>query len=729
MYEILAPAGNKECALAAVDSGADALYLGYSAFSARASAENFDLSALKEIIDYAHAFGVKIYVTMNTMVKESELAEFLATLISVHNAGADGILLQDIFLGKYIHERYPDVCLHLSTQAGCNNVYGARLAKEYGFSRVVLARETDIADIREIAKIIETEVFVQGALCTCFSGQCYFSSFIGGNSGNRGRCKQPCRKRYTYDTGEKKECYALSLSDLSVGERVEELLSAGVYSLKIEGRMRRPEYVAAAVRYYKRLLQGEQTAGNLSDLKRSYNRGNYTAGLAFGQDKRLLSTSVQGHIGEKVGVVKVLNGQYYVESREKFTEGDGFKVLREGGEVGGATFVKSDKRGFYIGSKSRLKNGDGVFVTTDTALNDRLVWKEHRKLPVKITVKGREGERLVAVAPEWGIEVRSDFLLQTAKSSPLGIQEVTECFLKTDEYPIKPEVTTEIVGNCFVPKSQMNGLRRTFFAKLYARLTENKNTQYEYVPVERVAFGGKNKKIAGMGATFEGLAPDICIVKPSDYGQIELPRGGEKYLYLPPFLGQADVERLQKTDLSAFDGIYAEGTYGILLARQWNKKLFAGTGFNLSNSIAVNEVRKVAEYYALSKELSLCEQEGLTSEKSFILSAGSIKVMDLIYCPFGKRCGQCEDRKDYTLTDEGSRSFPVRRYRLNGACRFEVYNCAYLLAPQSITGSLIDLSTVPVSAREELIKENIDQEKVKKALFPVTNGHSKKSVL
>ena len=342
MSEILAPAGDKNSAFAAINAGADAVYMGLKQYSARSSAENFDYDSLEEICAYAHAFGVKIYVAMNTLVKDGEIEDFLNGITEAHNRGADAIILSDIFLGKYLKENCPDLNLHLSTQAGVCNVYAARLAKEYGFSRVILSRETDIEDIKAIAEEIETEVFVQGALCTCFSGQCYLSSFAGGNSGNRGKCKQPCRKKYVLEgAAETDPLYRLSLSDLCVGEGIKKLIDAGVYSFKIEGRMRRPEYVAAAVGYYKKLIENSAQNSDLSALKRTYNRGNYTKGLAFGQGKSFLSPLVQGHIGEYVGTVKVENGKFICYSPQKFVKGDGFKILRDGKEIAGATYLSA----------------------------------------------------------------------------------------------------------------------------------------------------------------------------------------------------------------------------------------------------------------------------------------------------------------------------------------------------------------------------------------------------
>lgn len=731
MYEILAPAGNRECALAAIHNGADAIYLGYSAFSARAFSDNFDLTALGEMIAYAHLFGVKVYVTMNTLVKESEREEFVRTLLAVHNAGADGILLQDIFLGKYIHERYPAVVLHLSTQAGANNVDGALLAKEYGFSRVVLARETALEDIRAIASVIETEVFIQGALCSSFSGQCYFSSFVGGNSGNRGRCKQPCRRLYSLEGGEQN--YALSLADLCVGEDVDKLLSAGVYSLKIEGRMRRPEYVAAAVRYYRGLLEKADkksfdSGHALSDLKRTYNRGNYTKGLAFGQDKRFLSSAVQGHIGEKVGVIKVVNGQYFVECREAFSVGDGFKILREGKEVGGGMFVKSVQRGFILSSRSRLRSGDGVFVTTDTSLNARLGSAE-RTVPIEVHVTAKEGEKMTAMGE--GVSLCSEFCLQTAKSAPMSEANVADCFRKTDGLPFDVRVTAEVVGSPFAVKSQLNAFRREFFARLKKKMSGAVAVRYEYIPDETPprAKREKNGLTAVMGASFEGVTADIYIHKPTDYavldGDYPLPQG-ENFLWLPPFLSGKELQKTEKR-LERFDGIYAEGTYGVTLAGRLGKKLFAGTGFNLSNRIAAEQAD--FDYYVLSKELDFDEQRSLSDGRAFVLSVGSLKLMDFVYCPFGKRCGECRMKTLSSLRDEGDRTFTLRRYKVDGECRFELYNCASLLALQDFSGVLVDLSALPMPEAKRLSAVMGEEGKMKEILQPVTAGHSKKSVL
>ncbi len=725
MTEILAPAGNEESATTAINCGADAVYVGLTAFSARANADNFDEESLSRVVRRAHLFGVKIYVAMNIAVKEDETEEFLSAVVNVHNLGADAVIVQDIFLGKYIHERYPAITLHLSTQAGTNNLYGARLAKEYGFSRVILARETPFEDIQTIARFMETEVFVQGALCSCFSGQCYLSGFAGGNSGNRGRCKQPCRKKYSYNrAGYEEKAYALSLSDLSVGENILKYVDAGVFSFKIEGRMRRPEYVAAAIHYYRKILNGGETRKELSDLKRTFNRNNYTRGLAFGQDKRLLSREIQGHMGEKVGVVSMRDKRAYCESNFLSVKGDCFKIIRKGKEVGGAVFEEKDGRGFYLSSRARLMNGDGVFVTTDTALNERLL-KGKKRIPIAISLFFKEGERpeISSSALNFSGEDR----LEKAKSRPLTAEELKECFQKSEFFEASIE-KIRIEGDIFIPKSKLNELRRRFYAAVEERLSGGKKETYEVLPYSSLSFRERNDKTAVI--TDEPVEADVVVFKPRDYSdsrEYEKIRSvkGEKFLFLPPFVSSSDMEII-KDKVALFDGVYAECFWGVAFAEEARKPLFAGLGFNATNAVDVEALRKIAKYYCLSKELDFSEQKKLCASNAFVLTAGSVKVMDLIYCPFEKTCEKCDKKSFYELTDENDRAFKVRRYRLS-SCRFELYNCADLVACQNFAGRLVDLSAV---TRKKEVLENVDaQEQLKKIFNRYTFGHSDKTVL
>ncbi len=716
MCEILAPAGDSAAFYAAINSGADAVYLGLTDFSARRSAANFSLENLRTHIGYAHALGVRVYVALNTLVKDGEVGRFFESALGAWNAGADALIIQDVFLGKLLKEAYPGMVLHLSTQAGVCNLYGARLAKRYGFSRVILAREMPFESVAAIAKEIETEVFVQGALCTCFSGQCYLSAFIGGNSGNRGACKQPCRKRYSVDrNGFDGLSYKLSLSDLCVGEDVEKFAEAGVSSFKIEGRMRSAAYVGSAVRYYRDILDktGDLRA-DFSDLKRAYNRGDYTKGYAFGQDKNLVSSAIQGHKGEKIGEIAKIHksGKYaFVRSSYVPSDGDGFKVIRDRNEAGGGTyssaFPKADG-GFYLAHGGKFRVGDGVYLTLDTALSAKVA--ERRKLtPVRIFLKLAEGKAPCAtVFGRFGErEYTAGFVLERAKTRALSESEAVDCFLKTDAYPFAVCIEKiEITGAPFAVKSLLNAFRRDVYADVFKALAGER----EVLSPKEISFGGAVLARPTFQKAFIsdefGFSESIgdrsvaAIFSPKNYRNAEEIDGfikkseyyaWHKWLYLPAFMTDADIDAVRGC-MHSFDGVYAEGVWALELCRESGTALFAGTGFNLFNGVSLSVLagENAVRAAACSKELSAKESSVL--KNVFRLSGGAIKVMELGHCLFGKRCFDCDRRPQYILTDEQGRAFPLRRYE-NSVCRFELFNCAGL-APSAADFALFDLRTL-----------------------------------
>ncbi|MGN0656756.1 MAG: U32 family peptidase [Ruminiclostridium sp.] len=272
MIEILAPCGGEDCLSAALNTGADAVYLGVTAFSARKNAGNFTIEALKNAVRLCHISGVKVYVTLNTLIFDEEFKAFSRTVNDISEAGVDGVIVQDLGAAELIRREAPSLRLHASTQMTITSASGAEFARKAGFSRVVLAREMSRKEIERVVKSvdIETEVFVHGALCVCVSGQCHMSALYGGRSGNRGLCAQPCRLDFT--CGERHN--VLSLKDLSIIENLRTLNEIGVTSAKIEGRMKRPEYVAAAVSACKAVLSGEKP--DMETLKAVFSRSGFT---------------------------------------------------------------------------------------------------------------------------------------------------------------------------------------------------------------------------------------------------------------------------------------------------------------------------------------------------------------------------------------------------------------------------------------------------------------------
>ncbi len=284
MLEVLSPAGSSDALIAAVQNGADAVYLGYGSFNARMNAKNFTEEQLRQSVSYCHVRGVKVYLTLNTLVLDRELKAAAGVVLEAYRAGVDAIIVQDLGVCQMIRQVAPDMPIHGSTQMSVHNLEGVKKAAEMGCSRVVLARELSRNDIAAIcqASPIEIEVFVHGALCMCHSGQCYMSAMIGRRSGNRGQCAQPCRMSYGYDRGENR--YPLSLKDNCLVSYLRELNGLGVHCIKIEGRMKRAEYVAIATKVYKDAALGRPvTVTQMKELEKVFSRQGFTDGYYLGR--------------------------------------------------------------------------------------------------------------------------------------------------------------------------------------------------------------------------------------------------------------------------------------------------------------------------------------------------------------------------------------------------------------------------------------------------------------
>jgi hypothetical protein len=426
-----------------------------------------------------------------------------------------------------------------------------------------------------------------------------------------------------------------------------------------------------------------------------------------------------------------------VETSIDCGEGDAFKVLRKGKEVGGAFYLKPYKRGFVVSSKNRLLAGDNLFITTSQKTNEELLNVEKRK---KISLKLRfaVGERAVVSCGTRSLQ--SDWVLEKAQSRALSLKDITDCFLKTDGLPL--DVAFEeisIIGDVFMAKSMLNAFRREFFEKVKAGKTSVGDRKISSVcEFENLSKpNGNEQKIAVIADSFDGvLGADIAIYKPLDLGA-DLPesfKNGnfEKYVYYPAFCTQADEDSLVKRcKETKIDGVYVENYGGIEFAKANDLKIFGGAGLNFINAISVNEFlqQSGATYYAISKEANTIESKDLLGEQAFMLSSGDIKLMDLCYCPFGKTCGNCDKKSVYVLTDESGREFPVSRYVAGaGECRFEVYNCASLIGVGlKNAGQLLDLTVTQNKPKAVKTKDNEEQQKEIYAKY--TSGHFKRGVL
>lgn len=350
--ELLAPAGGMKQLIAAVENGADAVYMGGHSFNARINADNFTAEEMKRGIEYAHIRNVKVYITVNTLFKDEELEAGLEYAGQLYEMGADALIIQDLGFGSIVRAALPDFPLHLSTQASIYNVRGIKKAAELGYERVVPARELSLEEIRQLADTgTDIEIFVHGAMCFCYSGQCQMSRTIGGRSGNRGLCAQPCRLAYSLDG---REGYHLSPKDMCTVDRLGEFAEAGVSSFKVEGRMKSAEYVAQVTSVYRKYLNMYYETGGIAvdeadrrALEQIFNRGGFTQGyLDKNPGRDFLSGDIPKHRGVYIGRVLEKNGQIVrIKTNEDISNGDGIEIHDKNITGNIVTYIKEAGRG------------------------------------------------------------------------------------------------------------------------------------------------------------------------------------------------------------------------------------------------------------------------------------------------------------------------------------------------------------------------------------------------
>ena len=490
--ELLAPAGTPEAAWAGLAYGADAIYAGLPRFSARAEAGNFSAEALDELIGYAHHLGRRVYITFNTLVQQSELNEALETLALIRDLNADGVIVQDMGVVRLMRKNFPQLRLHASTQLAVHNLEGAKQLASLGFKRVVLARELSLKEIAHISRNcgIETETFIHGALCYSYSGLCLFSSHLMGRSGNRGRCAYCCRQFFR---GEGKETLAFSMKDFSAAEHLPELLAAGVASLKIEGRMKSPLYVAAVTDFYRKALAGDvaDSEQRLSDIQTIFGRPATDLYLDV-PDTEPIDPVNAGHHGALIGTVKeIRRGWLILHSDRALMKFDGLKV-----ETPGDTFaygfaahdirLASDpesKRCFELPADAeiaiklppdhpQLAPGTSVYCSYSQAVRQRYDFTAPRpgqfrqRKPVNIHVfQSLEKTVLTASSGAVKAEVVLPGPFEPARQPEKSSAAIRQCFEKLGDTDCKLGELTLEGPAVFVPVSMLNDARRRLISE------------------------------------------------------------------------------------------------------------------------------------------------------------------------------------------------------------------------------------------------------------------------
>jgi len=723
--ELLAPAGSFESLKAAIQNGADAVYLGGGKFNARINAENFTDEGLARAIDYAHERGIKVYITLNTLLKDEELDQALEFADFIWRQGADAVIIQDLGLLRLLRRYFPDFEIHASTQMTTVDLRTVSELEKLGVKRVVLARELSYDEIKNISlsTSIDLEVFVHGALCVCYSGQCLMSSFIGGRSGNRGLCAQPCRLPYSVyqgDAGFSGPSYLLSTRDLSAIDFLPRLRDANIASLKIEGRMKSPEYVAVVTSVYRKYIDLLQEKGeeeyrvedaDRKKLLQAFNRGGFTSSY-LENDRNpasLIYTRYPKNQGIYIGKVVDVRPPYVkITLEEDINIGDGIEIYHGEGLplsliVTGIMLDNRHVRQAPAGSspwvgdvKGKVQKGNKVWKTMSRPLTDEarssFESREKKFVPLKMHIVVKAGEKAVLkVEDSNGNEVCvcSDITAEKARNKPLDENRIKEQLQKTGNSPYyigTLDVDTD--NESVIPVSTLNELRRKALEKIgEIRISKAKRTAisdmaeyYRNLSVER------DNGILELSAFFHKFPEDLTgfdkmvsriYLPPGSEGNLARAREqfkGEIILWTYPVLRDDEIDEtleIVRRVSGYFDGI----TYGSLGALKLFKEAFpdkllcAGYSLNTFNNEAVMLHKELgAQTVVLSPELTLHETENISC-RGIILEAavyGRLPLMVMENCPAAAEkgctglCGRCNKSEGY-LKDRKGEIFPYVR--------------------------------------------------------------------
>ncbi len=723
--ELLAPVGSFEALKAAVQNGANAVYLGGKDFSARASANNFDRNELKEAVRYAHIRGVQVFVTANTLIKQNEVSDFVEYAKFLYDIDVDAIILQDVGMARLLKRLLPDFELHASTQMVAHSLEDVRYLESVGFDRVVLAREVTVEEIKYICDNCKAdiEVFVHGALCVCYSGQCLMSSMLGNRSGNRGRCAQPCRQKYELidvHTGEvinNNGDYLLSQRDLSTIEEIDKIMDAGVHSLKIEGRMKKPEYVATVIGSYNDAIKQYQTSNQLkisdetiNDLHVIFNR-KFTKGLILGEvGKDVMNSEIPNNQGLYIG--KVLDYNKRAKRLKMVLE----NTLKKGDGInlGGGTIGRIIKNGEIttIGYKGDLieldfigeaKRGQVVFKTSDSELIDRVqsTFKQDKELiknDIDASISIKLGKKPVLTLSDTKgntATITGDKVVEEAMKVALGKEKIETQIQKLGNTPyLLRNIEIDLDDNVSLPISILNQMRRDCIelldeerVKIKNRNYKNKFIKYSPEKVSRSTKEGISVKVKNLEQLEAALECGIDKIYYEDVVSLEealsmAHKYNVKLSYSTPrIIRYKEYGQLSKANKTGVESVQV-GSWGPIDYFK-GKDLNIDYYLNAFNSETINYFKEIgASNLCLSQELNLCEiKETLkyTDLETEAIVYGYAPLMITEYCPMGvivrdckkdKRVAKCKE-STYALKDLKNEQFRVSQ---DIFCRSTIYN-------------------------------------------------------
>ncbi|QSX07106.1 U32 family peptidase [Sedimentibacter sp. zth1] len=646
--ELLAPAGNKDAFYAAINSGADAVYLGGKNFNARQYSDNFENEELVELVKYAHNKNVKVYVTVNIILKDTEIIDALNYTRFLYEIDVDAVIVQDLGLIYLIKKYIPNLNINVSTQATVYDKYGIEFFNNIEINRFILSRELSLNEIKEIANSTDKkiETFIHGALCMCYSGQCYLSSYFGGRSGNRGKCAQPCRLNYSFFNNTNKstieefdEKPLLSLKDFKAGLSVTDLIDIGVTTLKIEGRMKNPEYTAIVVEYYRHLID------------------NYIN-------------------GENYDLLELENKVESVFSRG-FTNG----------------YLLNGKEDMFAGVSSGSKGKDIDNIVDE--IQDRInPYSKHRRRNIDLSIEVCLGQKIKLTAKDDYNEVvvfSSEIVEQSIKNP------VNEEMLKEQLYKLGNTIFNlnslliKLDENTFARKSTINELRREAVDKLYDLHSNSFNRQKidsftkneilipQSKQLDKSKISFKINSLADLNYISDKIARIYVPYDFNDYdtSKIENIRNTEKFLWIPNIMNNKDyeylLENIKKLE-NIYDGVYVNNVGSLYFFKRYSKlKIHCGYFFNIINTFSANYLYESgASSATLSVESNIKDIESINKYSPIqteIVAYAYVQLMTMKNCPFSVvkgckshgNCKSCEYSSGYKLKDRKNITFNIER--------------------------------------------------------------------
>ena len=724
MIELLSPVGDFDCLKSAVQNGTNAVYFGSNLFSARAFAKNFDKDELEQAINYAKLRGVKTHLTLNTLIKDEEFEEAFNVAKTAYELGIDAIIVQDLGLAINLIKSFPDLEIHASTQMTTSNLEGVKKLEQLGFKRVVLSRECSISEIEHICKNtnIEIEVFTHGALCISYSGQCLFSSMVGGRSGNRGMCAQPCRLPYSLLSGDKilDKGYLLSPRDLCSLENLPKLISAGVSSLKIEGRMKSPTYVATVTKIYRKYIdlaykylkneisKYEIDENDKKELMQVFNRGEFSTGhLLDTPNKKLIYPQKPNNMGITLGKVLKFNpnkGLITVKLEDKVAIGDGISFENESTKYTISELmnkninIKSGLTGNTVTfgrMKGNIKPGDKIFKLTDKTLSTEALnsfSKENVKTYLSCNLEIHSGQKISVriKSKKFNTEVNFeyDYIPDIAKNAPITQDKIINQFNKTLNTCFEiSEFNIDLDENVFIPTSILNDIRRTAIILIEEKIINSFKKESNCLIKKLESNSDAVIKPQEKALLLNILNAEYDYSKLKHFDRIYIPlkyfsdknyenilkvleTKSKLYIYMPvvvkdkfsPTIKKYVDNALEKYNIS---GAVVSEMSSISLFK--NIEIIANYNFNIFNSYSYKEIQRLGfTSITLSPELDERELSNIIATNKEVIVYGKIPLMTMSYCLLGKsnRCYKeckhlCLENNTYYLNDRYNFKFRI----------------------------------------------------------------------